>query len=226
MDRLNHIQIELLRRHRVGATDERIVQGIHLTINGIAGKLARLKQGASAGWLYAVVTKPTANFTRLDPGRPEIAILVDAMLRAREVVAARPRPAAAHQTTITPWARARLQSPASMASARRAAASTFTNASAELPSSVAATCARTHSSAAVSSARVSRSVGRAPMCSLTSARRISRKSRDARHQKTPCPIRVRFPRGFPEFGLGQSCMRETSMLQWEATLPTANVAIF
>jgi hypothetical protein len=90
MDPLNHIQIELLRRHRVGATDERIVQGIHLTINGIAGKLAHLKQGASAGWLYAVVTRPTANFTRLDPGRPEIAILVDAMLRAREVVAARP----------------------------------------------------------------------------------------------------------------------------------------
>jgi hypothetical protein len=28
----------------------------------------------------AVVTKPTPNFTRLDPGRLEIAILVDAML--------------------------------------------------------------------------------------------------------------------------------------------------
>jgi choline dehydrogenase-like flavoprotein len=36
------------------------------------------------------VTKPTPNFTRLGAGRPEIAILVDAMLRAREVVAARP----------------------------------------------------------------------------------------------------------------------------------------
>jgi hypothetical protein len=37
----------------------------------------------------AVVTKPVPNFTRLDPSRPEIAILMDAMLRAREVVAAR-----------------------------------------------------------------------------------------------------------------------------------------
>jgi hypothetical protein len=37
--RLNHIQIELLRRHRAGATDERVVQGIHLTINGIAAGL-------------------------------------------------------------------------------------------------------------------------------------------------------------------------------------------
>jgi hypothetical protein len=36
-----------------------------------------------------VVTKPVPNFTRLDPSRPEIAILMDAMVRAREVVAAR-----------------------------------------------------------------------------------------------------------------------------------------
>jgi GAF domain-containing protein len=33
------------------------------------------------------VIKPTPNFTRLDPGRPEIAILVEAMLRAREAIA-------------------------------------------------------------------------------------------------------------------------------------------
>ncbi len=39
IDPLNHIQIELLRRHRAGATDERVVQGIHLTINGIAAGL-------------------------------------------------------------------------------------------------------------------------------------------------------------------------------------------
>jgi hypothetical protein len=32
-------------------------------------------------------TKETPNFRRLDPGRPEIAILMEAMLRAREVVA-------------------------------------------------------------------------------------------------------------------------------------------
>jgi phosphoenolpyruvate carboxylase len=29
----------LLQRHRAGATDERVVQGIHLTINGIAAGL-------------------------------------------------------------------------------------------------------------------------------------------------------------------------------------------
>jgi phosphoenolpyruvate carboxylase len=39
IDPLNHIQIELLQRHRAGATDERVVQGIHLTINGIAAGL-------------------------------------------------------------------------------------------------------------------------------------------------------------------------------------------
>jgi hypothetical protein len=37
----------------------------------------------------SVVTKPVPNFTRLDPSFPEIAILVHAMLRAREVVASR-----------------------------------------------------------------------------------------------------------------------------------------
>ena len=39
IDPLNHIQIELLQRLRAGATDERVVQGIHLTINGIAAGL-------------------------------------------------------------------------------------------------------------------------------------------------------------------------------------------
>jgi phosphoenolpyruvate carboxylase len=39
IDPLNHIQIDLLQRHRAGATDERIMQGIHLTINGIAAGL-------------------------------------------------------------------------------------------------------------------------------------------------------------------------------------------
>jgi phosphoenolpyruvate carboxylase len=39
IDPLNHIQIELLQRHRSGATDEQVVQGIHLTINGIAAGL-------------------------------------------------------------------------------------------------------------------------------------------------------------------------------------------
>jgi len=39
LDPLNHVQIELLKRHRTGDTDERVVQAIHLTINGIAAGL-------------------------------------------------------------------------------------------------------------------------------------------------------------------------------------------
>ena len=39
LDPLNHVQIELLKRHRAGNTDERVVQAIHLTINGIAAGL-------------------------------------------------------------------------------------------------------------------------------------------------------------------------------------------
>ena len=52
----------------------------------------------------AVVTKPTPNFTRLDPGRLEIAILVDAMLRAREVVASRSWSTSQEPTTEHWWA--------------------------------------------------------------------------------------------------------------------------
>jgi len=36
---LNHVQIELLRRHRAGDSDPGVVQGIHLSINGIAAGL-------------------------------------------------------------------------------------------------------------------------------------------------------------------------------------------
>jgi phosphoenolpyruvate carboxylase len=36
MDPLNHLQVELLKRHRNGDTDERLARGIHLSINGIA----------------------------------------------------------------------------------------------------------------------------------------------------------------------------------------------
>jgi phosphoenolpyruvate carboxylase len=39
LDPLNHLQIELLKRHRSGDTDERVVQGLHLSINGIAAGL-------------------------------------------------------------------------------------------------------------------------------------------------------------------------------------------
>ena len=39
IDPLNYVQLELLRRYRNGDADERVVQGIHLTINGIAAGL-------------------------------------------------------------------------------------------------------------------------------------------------------------------------------------------
>jgi phosphoenolpyruvate carboxylase len=39
LDPLNHVQIELLKRYRAGDADERVVAGIHLTINGIAAGL-------------------------------------------------------------------------------------------------------------------------------------------------------------------------------------------
>jgi hypothetical protein len=45
-----------------------------------------------------------SNFTRLDPGRLEIAILVDAMLRAREVVTARPWSTSQEATSEHWWA--------------------------------------------------------------------------------------------------------------------------
>ena len=47
---------------------------------------------------------PMSNFTRLDPGRLEIAILVDAMLRAREVVTARPWSTSQEATSEHWWA--------------------------------------------------------------------------------------------------------------------------
>ena len=39
LDPLNHMQLELLKRYRAGEADEDLVQGIHLTINGIAAGL-------------------------------------------------------------------------------------------------------------------------------------------------------------------------------------------
>ena len=39
LDPLNHLQVELLRRHREGDTDDRVIHGINLTINGIAAGL-------------------------------------------------------------------------------------------------------------------------------------------------------------------------------------------
>ena len=39
LDPLNHLQVELIKRHRAGSTDERVKRGIHLCINGIAAGL-------------------------------------------------------------------------------------------------------------------------------------------------------------------------------------------
>jgi phosphoenolpyruvate carboxylase len=39
LDPLNHLQVELLKRHRSGDTNARLSRGIHLTINGIAAGL-------------------------------------------------------------------------------------------------------------------------------------------------------------------------------------------
>jgi phosphoenolpyruvate carboxylase len=39
LDPLNHLQVELLKRHRAGDSDERVKRGIHLTINGLAAGL-------------------------------------------------------------------------------------------------------------------------------------------------------------------------------------------
>jgi phosphoenolpyruvate carboxylase len=39
LDPLNHLQLELLRRHRAGDSDERVRRGIHLSINGLAAGL-------------------------------------------------------------------------------------------------------------------------------------------------------------------------------------------
>lgn len=39
LDPLNHLQVELLRRHRAGDEERRVRQGIHMTINGVAAGL-------------------------------------------------------------------------------------------------------------------------------------------------------------------------------------------
>src|SRR5262249_14717614 len=39
LDPLNHLQVELLRRHRAGQTDDRTQRAIHHTINGLAAGL-------------------------------------------------------------------------------------------------------------------------------------------------------------------------------------------
>ena len=39
LDPLNHLQVELLQRHRGGESDERVRRAIHLTINGVAAGL-------------------------------------------------------------------------------------------------------------------------------------------------------------------------------------------
>jgi phosphoenolpyruvate carboxylase len=39
LDPLNHLQVELIKRYRSGRASDRVVRGIHLTINGIAAGL-------------------------------------------------------------------------------------------------------------------------------------------------------------------------------------------
>ncbi|MEO1695273.1 MAG: phosphoenolpyruvate carboxylase, partial [Pseudomonadota bacterium] len=39
LDAMNHLQIAMLRRHRAGEDDPKILRGIKLTINGIAAGL-------------------------------------------------------------------------------------------------------------------------------------------------------------------------------------------
>jgi phosphoenolpyruvate carboxylase len=39
IDPLNHLQIELIRRRRRGDADEAVLEGVHLTINGVAAGL-------------------------------------------------------------------------------------------------------------------------------------------------------------------------------------------
>ncbi|MGI4985844.1 MAG: phosphoenolpyruvate carboxylase, partial [Janthinobacterium lividum] len=39
LDPLNHLQVELLRRHRAGESSEKLTRGIKLSINGIASGL-------------------------------------------------------------------------------------------------------------------------------------------------------------------------------------------
>ena len=39
LDPLNHLQLELLKRHRAGGAEERVKSGIHLSINGLAAGL-------------------------------------------------------------------------------------------------------------------------------------------------------------------------------------------
>jgi phosphoenolpyruvate carboxylase len=39
LDPLNHLQVELIKRHREGANDDRVKRGIHLTINGVSAGL-------------------------------------------------------------------------------------------------------------------------------------------------------------------------------------------
>ena len=39
LDPLNHLQVELLKRHRAGGAEDRVKRGIHLSINGLAAGL-------------------------------------------------------------------------------------------------------------------------------------------------------------------------------------------
>ena len=53
IDPLNHVQVELLRRHRAGDADPGVVQGIHLSINGIAAGLRNSGSGMPSSALFS-----------------------------------------------------------------------------------------------------------------------------------------------------------------------------
>jgi hypothetical protein len=63
-----------------------------------------LRERREATRLLHSRTRPVPNFIRLDPSRPEIAILMDAMLRAREVIAARSWSSSQEPVTEGWWA--------------------------------------------------------------------------------------------------------------------------
>ena len=106
LDPLNHVQIELLKRHRAGDTDERVVHAIHLTINGIA---AGLRNMASFLPRVACLSRPffhhsrrprkrscasmtdSSSCARSSPARPRLGLFVRSLSIRRSAAATRSR---------------------------------------------------------------------------------------------------------------------------------------
>jgi hypothetical protein len=60
--------------------------------------------GSGGPWTPNAYSASMPNFTRLDPNRPDVAMMIEAMIRAREVVAARPWSTSQEPTTEHWWA--------------------------------------------------------------------------------------------------------------------------